>query len=301
MAGRAGKSQESRRRSDTHTDGEHAETADLVWPDRHLSIPGLAVASGNPLGPQSGKKNLSKRSAGRSHRLHGLITRHLAVAILSGAYKPGDRLFGEIAFSERLRVSRTAYREAVRTLGAKGLVASRPKAGTIVNARSMWHLLDPDVLGWAFENEPDAGLLESLYEFWSMLEPWAAALAARERSEEQLAAIRNAVERMERSTSQTEARRKADQDFHVAVLLATGNPYLSSLAASLAAAISAISRFKQRLSLAQRDTVPDHLRVLDAIADGNREKAEKEMNALIRLSFRDIAAPHLPEQAQVSP
>jgi DNA-binding FadR family transcriptional regulator len=85
------------------------------------------------------------------------------------------------------------------------------------------------------------------------------------------------------------------------VLLATGNPYLSSLAASLAAAISVISRFKQRLSLAQRDTVPDHLRVLEAIADGNREKAEKEMNALIRLSFRDIAARHLPRQAQVSP
>ena len=47
-------------------------------------------------------------------------------------------LSGEIAFSEQLKVSRTAYREAIRMLAAKGLVESRPKAGTRVSDRRRW-------------------------------------------------------------------------------------------------------------------------------------------------------------------
>jgi hypothetical protein len=56
---------------------------------------------------------------------------------------PGDILDGEIDASDRLEVSRTAYREAVRILAAKGLVESRPKVGTRVSLPERWHLLDP--------------------------------------------------------------------------------------------------------------------------------------------------------------
>jgi DNA-binding FadR family transcriptional regulator len=55
-------------------------------------------------------------------RLHGVIARDLGVGIVSGRrYKPGDLLDNEIEASERLQVSRTAYREAIRILSAKGL------------------------------------------------------------------------------------------------------------------------------------------------------------------------------------
>jgi DNA-binding transcriptional MocR family regulator len=78
----------------------------------------------------------------------------LGVLIVSGKYCPGDLLGGEISSSEPFEVSRTAYREAVRILAAKGLVDARPKVGTRLNPQSMWHLLDPDVLDWTFESEP---------------------------------------------------------------------------------------------------------------------------------------------------
>src|SRR3954468_5928255 len=90
----------------------------------------------------------------RSKRLHGSIAHQLGVAILTGHYRPGEILPGEVEFSEQLQVSRSAYREAVRILAAKGLVESRPKAGTRVSDRERWNLLDPDVLAWAFEGEP---------------------------------------------------------------------------------------------------------------------------------------------------
>src|SRR3546814_4299270 len=67
---------------------------------------------------------------GPGRRLHGAIAHRLGTDILSGKYAPGDVLSGEVAYAEELQVSRSAYREAIQVLTAKGLVASRPKAGT---------------------------------------------------------------------------------------------------------------------------------------------------------------------------
>ena len=92
-------------------------------------------------------------------RIHGVIAHDLGVAIVSGQYKPGEILQNEIDFSERLEVSRSAYREAIRILAAKGLVESRPKTGTRVNPEARWNLLDPDVLAWSFETEPSPSLV----------------------------------------------------------------------------------------------------------------------------------------------
>ena len=69
-------------------------------------------------------KKSNARARRKSLRLHGTIARDLGVLIVSGRYKPGDLLNGEIAASVRLQVSRSAYREAVRILAAKGLVES---------------------------------------------------------------------------------------------------------------------------------------------------------------------------------
>ncbi|MFZ2982205.1 MAG: GntR family transcriptional regulator, partial [Sphingobium sp.] len=100
-----------------------------------------------------------RKPRGTGRRLHGAIAHKLGIAILSGEFAPGDTLSGEVAFSEALDVSRSAYREAVRVLAAKGLVESRPKAGTRVLPRSRWNLLDPEVLAWAFAGEPDMAFI----------------------------------------------------------------------------------------------------------------------------------------------
>eukprot|EP01035_Chromulina_nebulosa_P037515 gene37515-50643_t len=124
-----------------------------------------------------------------SPRIHGTIAHDIGVEIVSGVRKPGDVFGGEIEASEALGVSRTAYREAIRILAAKGLIESRPKAGTRVTQRSRWNLLDPDVLGWAFEGEPDTDFILDLFELRSVIEPAAAAFAARRRSDDDLATI----------------------------------------------------------------------------------------------------------------
>jgi len=236
-------------------------------------------------------------------RIPGTIARDLGVKIVSGKLKPGTILDGEIAASDQRKVSRSAYREAVRILTAKGLVRSKPKTGTWVNPRRDWHLLDPDVLSWIFQVEPDYGLLVNLFELRRMVEPEAAALAAQRRSAAHLKSMSEALTGMANFTLVTKQGRDADQDFHAALLEASGNDFLATLTASITAAVNWSTVFKQRIEPLKRDPVPDHRKVYDAVAAGNPTAARRAMAELVDLAFFDTTnAPKWPKsKAKAAP
>jgi DNA-binding FadR family transcriptional regulator len=223
----------------------------------------------------------------KARRIHGSIAHDLGVAIVGGRYLPGDTLSGEVAFSERLKVSRTAYREAVRILAAKGLVESRPKTGTQVSARNRWNLLDPDVLAWTFEAGPAESFIRGLFELRMIVEPAAAALAAERRTGLELARMGHALEEMARYGLATAEGRAGDQTFHNTIIEATRNELLATLSNSIGAAISWTTIFKQRHRKLARDPLPEHRVLYAAIADGSPEAARQAMVELIHLALRD--------------
>lgn len=233
--------------------------------------------------------SISRPLSGRTQRLHGSIAQEIGTAILTGHYAPGDLLANEVAFSEQLKVSRTAYREAVRILAAKGLVSSRPKAGTRINSRSQWHFLDPEVLRWIFESgPPDPAFVRELFELREIVEPAAAALAARRRSPEHLAMLRSALATMKESSLANEEGRNADRQFHETILVATGNEALGTLASGIAAAVRWTTMFKARDGQLSRDPIAEHEDVLVAIEAGSASEARDAMRVLVELAFEDI-------------
>jgi DNA-binding FadR family transcriptional regulator len=227
---------------------------------------------------------------GKAERIHQTIARTLGTAILSGQYQPGDSFEGEIEQSQALGVSRTPYREAIRILVAKGLLESRPRAGTHVTPRARWNLLDPDVLAWTFSGEPDPAFVRGLFELRSVIEPAAASFAAQRRTSVQLEAMRHALAAMKRHGLATEKGREADQQFHHLVLEATHNAALASLASSVGAAVDWTTRFKQRHQALPRDPLPEHLAVFAAIEASDGEQARRAMEDLLRLAFEDTTA-----------
>ena len=224
---------------------------------------------------------------GTGRRLRGAVAYKLGTAILSGEFVPGDILSSEVEFSEALDVSRSAYREAIQVLTAKGLVESRPKMGTRVLPRSRWNLLDPDVLAWAFAGEPDPQFVRSLFELRSVVEPAAAGFAARRRTRDDLKLMKDALGAMRRHSLATDAGRTADRDFHDAILKAAGNEALMVLSASIGAAVHWTTLYKQRSRALPRDPLPDHVRVYDAIAEGDVEAAQAAMRVLVDLALED--------------
>jgi DNA-binding FadR family transcriptional regulator len=226
----------------------------------------------------------------RALRIHGTIARDLGMKIVSGGYRPGDVLNGEVVASDQLNVSRTAYREALRILAAKGLVESRPKTGTRVSERHRWQMLDPDILSWIFAHEPDETLLASLFELRRIVEPEAAALAATRRTPEQMNEMKTALEAMARHKLISAEGRMADQRFHAALLNASANPFLITLTSGVGAAVAWTTVFKQRDTPLRRDPMPEHWRVYDAVAAKDARQAHQAMTELVDQAYRDTAS-----------
>ena len=221
-------------------------------------------------------------------RVHGTIAREIGLSIVSGRLRPGHVLDGEIEASSKRRVSRTAYREAIRILSAKGLIHSRPRTGTRVSEMADWHLLDPDVLTWLFSGIPKPEVLHSLFELRTLVEPAAAALAAVRRNQGDLVAMRRALDDMTAYTLNKPEGREADKAFHAALLTSTANPFVISLTKGVTAAVNSLTEFKQSLAKITRDPVPDHLRVFEAIAAIDPDAARVAMIKLIRLAVLDL-------------
>lgn len=228
---------------------------------------------------------------GPAPRIHGTIARDLGIEIVGGRRPPGSILGGEIETSEALGISRTAYREAIRILAAKGLVESRPKAGTRVTARARWNLLDPDVLAWAFEGEPDVDFVHDLFELRAVIEPAASAFAARRRTEADIIEMDAALAEMARHGLAIAEGQAADQRFHRAILAAARNEPLAALASTVGAAVRWTTRFKFRKRAQPRDPLPDHVAVRDAIVNGNADAAHAAMGALLHLALVDMGVP----------
>src|SRR5882724_11709680 len=94
--------------------------------------------------------------------MHARIVHDLGMRIVAGVLLPGQRLPAEAALLADYEVSRPVLREATRVLVAKGLVLSRQRAGATVRLRSDWHLLDPDVLYWLIQTQPQPVFVETL-------------------------------------------------------------------------------------------------------------------------------------------
>ena len=246
-------------------------------------------------------KRRSRTSHGPGRRLHGELLRHLGIAIVSGKYAPGSILADEIAFSKTLQVSRGAYREALQALTAKGLVERRQKAGTRILPRSRWSLLDPEVLAWFFQGKPDLGFIRDLFELRAILEPAAARLAATRRDASQLGELSESLAAMRHHTLATEAGRLADRDFHQTLLAATHNETVVALASSIAAAVRWTTEFKQRTRALPRDPIPDHERVLRAIAARDAEAAGEAMARLVDLALADTRGSMAPRRSAKAP
>src|SRR5688572_16512576 len=124
--------------------------------------------------------------------VHFSVANEIGQRIVRGDYPPGTILPNEAEWSAMFGVGRSVVREAIKMLMAKNLLASRPKIGSWVEPRERWNLLDREVLTWYAASPERRTFLKTVQEFRYIIEPEAAALAARRRSEPQMEAISKA-------------------------------------------------------------------------------------------------------------
>jgi GntR family transcriptional repressor for pyruvate dehydrogenase complex len=212
----------------------------------------------------------------RTSRLYEQIVQQIEESVLNGSLKPGDQLPAERELAQRLGVSRTAVREAVKALREKGLVEAYSGRGTFITdgtthaARQSF-----DLMVKIGQQEGSSHLAE----LRSILEPGIAAIAAVRIEEEHLAAMREAVAVMDGSQKDPEAYIEADLDFHLALAEAAANPLILSLIDSIVGLLR-----EQRLKIFSIEGGPQrgqlhHKRIMEAMERRDPEMARAAMAA----------------------
>lgn len=212
--------------------------------------------------------------------LHDQVTQEIGRLIVSGEIKPGDLLPREEVLAQRMAVSRSALREGLKVLGSKGLIETRQKTGTRVREPRYWNQLDADILAWRCASMPTEDFVEKLVEMREIIEPAAAAAAAKRRTPEQLSRIKSAYEAMAAATD-LDAWAKADLSFHACVLDAANNELMGSLFSVIDTALGAYFLLSAKTAVDFKYSLPRHFAVYDAIRLKRAESAREAMHGMI--------------------
>ncbi|WP_424215366.1 GntR family transcriptional regulator [Streptomyces sp. BI20] len=173
--------------------------------------------------------------------------------IVVGRFEPGSRLTEEV-LARRYGVSRVPVREALRTLESEGFVTTRRHAGACVA-------------------EPGPREAADLLELRVLVEPLAAARAARRRTEGHLRVLRGLVRLgQERAREgRTEELRALGGWFHETLAQAADSPGLIDLLTQLRAKIAWM--YEPPSSQRPADSWAEHGALVDALARGDAERA----------------------------
>ena len=189
--------------------------------------------------------------------LRDIVFETLRTAILDGKLKPGERVM-EVQLAEKLGVSRTPVREAIRKLELEGLLVMIPRKGAYVADVSI-----KDVL--------------NVLEVRASLEGLAASLAAERITEEEIDKLRQSAEEFEEMnrSNDRDGMVQKDTEFHSVLLNASRNNKLLSI-------VEGLSDYVQRFRVIYfteysdaKNIMDDHRAILDAINERDGEKANR--------------------------
>jgi GntR family transcriptional repressor for pyruvate dehydrogenase complex len=191
--------------------------------------------------------------------------------ILLGELGPGDRLPPEKELSERLGLSRSSMREAVKALEVIRVLDVRRGDGTYVTSLEPRLLLE--AMSFVIDLHDDSSILE-LLAVRRIIESAAAAMAARLITNEGVEDLRKQIASVDESTS-VEGLVAHDLEFHGAIVAAAGNSYMATLTESLS---GRTARARIWRGLTQENsvsrTLAEHEAIVDAIASHDAQLAE---------------------------
>jgi len=162
---------------------------------------------------------------GKDLTLSQEIEKKIESAIINKTFIPGEKLPTENEMCKMFAVSRTALREALKMLSAKGLIKIRKGSGTYVEE------FDPSFavnsMGTFLELNFDKEYISHIIEMRKILEPNIAKLAAKYRSNNDLINLKNNLTELENcSLSDYQKQGIIDKDFHMLIAQSANNPMI---------------------------------------------------------------------------
>ena len=210
------------------------------------------------------------------------IEEEITKAIRAGRFEPGKKLPTEQELCAMFNVSRTAVREAIKVLSAKGLVYVRKGSGVYVTEISLEHASDS--LNMFFELASDRDLILETIDARLVIEPGLAAFAAQKRTAQHLEFLGKNMDEMRRCNLKDKVREaELDNIFHSALLSIAHNRVLHLMLSPL---FNLMAKFKEDVFAKtvsthmkeEKDVLLDfHQGILDALTKQDPAQAEQIM------------------------
>ncbi len=221
------------------------------------------------------------------------VRQRLLDQIEGGVLRPGDALPSERDLMAMLGVGRPAIREAMQSLQNQGLVEIRHGERARVAEPSLGRMADQlsETMKHLLSHSP--ATLENLKEARSTFEMEMARIAARRRSDSDIARLEETLAAHAAAVDDTVQFRALDGRFHRDLAAISGNPIWSALADALFRWLNDFHVHLVSVPGLERVTLSEHRAILDAVISGNPEKAAEAMglhlgraNELYRLAHR---------------
>ena len=226
------------------------------------------------------------------------VVNHVLDMIEKGKLKPGDRLPVEREFAESLGISRVPLREGISALSALGIVEKRHGDGNYIAGFS------PDILGRILRTYTllEGTLADDLFEARSVVEGAAARLAARNATDEDLAAMENDIAAMEAAIPDyIEGKKRLgdmlqlDDLFHLRCAAASHNEFYIQFVNIVHMAGTDMGLYEKtygRQPEKYYDSVKFHRQLLDAIRSRDEVLAQEVMCSHIESVRGNSASQH---------
>ncbi len=202
--------------------------------------------------------------------LRDSVYNKLRQAILTGEYPPGERLM-EVHLGDKLGVSRTPIREAIRMLELEGLVTMIPRKGAMVAQITEKNMSD-------------------VLEVRKALDALCVQLACERITAEGIRDLKDARDAFEKAVATNDNRiiAQADIDFHNVIIGATGNDRLTSLEDSLSLPMYRYRYEYIKGSPGHENLIKEHRNIVKAIEKRDAEAATKAASEHIDNQRRSI-------------
>jgi len=196
----------------------------------------------------------------------GVAFAKLMQALEAGVYQPGDRL-REIEVAERLALSRTPVREALRRLEAENIIEHRPRVGAVIRKLGQTEVVE-------------------LYEMRVVLERTAAEMAAKHAAGAEVDDLHSLNVEISETSSDSARAAAINQKFHAAIYLAARNRFLLEAARTVNNALLLLGPTTLADAARIETVVRQHGQIIDAIGAGDIEAAGVAAEAHLQTSLR---------------
>lgn len=221
-------------------------------------------------------------SVGNKELLSHKVAAEIEEAIVAKKIPPGDRLPSEMELCTQFGVSRTAVREALRTLSAKGMISIEKGRGIFVKSISSEHVSDS--MHSYLEVTGNKNTMLEVIEARIIIEPAIAEYAALHHTDEDIAALRQNLEEMRLNTDKAEHAR-LDMKFHLLIAEASGNNIMPLILNPIHRLMPNIKkRIMKSVPGAKQAALIWHKKVIEAVESRDPKKAYLAMKGHLEVA-----------------